>query len=142
MIMNPGKWIVVAFIFFAAFIATLVTVCMRQKVSLVSKDYYQEELQFEARIEEQQNVIAEDLQPEIRIIGKTLQISFKQGIRIDDAALTLFCPSDDSKDLHYKLNQSNLNVVEIPNGKKRLYLAKFRWTTGEKLFYHEQRILI
>ena len=42
--MNFGKWIVVAFVFFSLFIGTLVTVCVRQDISLVSTDYYKEEL--------------------------------------------------------------------------------------------------
>jgi hypothetical protein len=38
------------FILFAAFIGTLVTVCLRQDISLVSKDYYKEELQYENQL--------------------------------------------------------------------------------------------
>jgi hypothetical protein len=40
--MNWGKWIIVSFVLFAGFIGTLVTVCVRQDISLVSKDYYKE----------------------------------------------------------------------------------------------------
>ena len=42
--MHYGKSIVVAFILFAMFIGTLVTVCIREDVNLVSPDYYEEEL--------------------------------------------------------------------------------------------------
>ena len=48
--MNWGKSIVLSFILFAAFIGTLVTVCIRQDISLVSKDYYEEELQYDKSV--------------------------------------------------------------------------------------------
>ena len=48
--MNWGKSIVLSFVLFAAFIVTLVTVCLRQDISLVSKEYYKEELQYENQL--------------------------------------------------------------------------------------------
>jgi hypothetical protein len=42
--MSWGKWIVVSFLLFAGFIATLVTICMKEDVGLVSSSYYDEEL--------------------------------------------------------------------------------------------------
>jgi len=64
--MNIGKWIVVAFVLFAAFIGTLVVVCVRQDVSLVSRDYYRQELAYQNQIQRLNNTAALLEKPVIR----------------------------------------------------------------------------
>ena len=49
------KWVVAAFVFFGLFIGSLVVICVREDVNLVSKDYYQEELNHQDKIIRQQN---------------------------------------------------------------------------------------
>ena len=76
MMMNWGKWIIVSFVLFAAFIGTLVTVCMRAEVSLVSKDYYKEELEFQKQIVRIENTSALESKPAI-VAGKgIIEITF------------------------------------------------------------------
>ena len=53
--MNWGKSIILAFVLFAGFIATLVVVCVREDISLVSKDYYKEELLYQDQIQRLNN---------------------------------------------------------------------------------------
>ena len=53
--MNWGKWIIVSFVLFAAFIGILVVICVRQDISLVSKNYYQEELAYQQQIDRMNN---------------------------------------------------------------------------------------
>ena len=53
--MNFGSWITVAFVLFAGLIISLVVVCVRQDVSLVSADYYQQEIKYQSRIDDISN---------------------------------------------------------------------------------------
>ena len=53
--MNWGKSIVLAFILFAVFIGVLVFVCVREDVSLVSKNYYKDDLEYQSQIDRVRN---------------------------------------------------------------------------------------
>ena len=74
--MDFGKWIVVAFVLFAVFIGTLVTVCVRQDISLVSKEYYKEELAYQDQIVRIANTEKLGLKPKItKVNNVTLQLT-------------------------------------------------------------------
>src|SRR5215204_5183538 len=92
--MNFGKWIVVAFVLFAIFIATLVTICVRQTVPLVTEQYYQEELAYQEQIARIEN--ASDLaeKPSITIEHFNLIVSYQHLAQVEKAELKLFRPSD------------------------------------------------
>src|SRR5688500_4773943 len=93
--MNFGNWIVVAFIMFACFIATLVTVCVRQDINLVSKEYYKEELAYQDQIVRIQNTRELKKQPVIEKINEsTLQLRFDLESQVQKGELVLFCPSN------------------------------------------------
>jgi hypothetical protein len=53
--MNWGKGIVIALTLFIGFISFLVVKIMSQDVDLVSEDYYKQEIDYEARIQKEQN---------------------------------------------------------------------------------------
>ena len=57
----------VAFVFFALFIGTLVTICVRQDITLVTKEYYKEELAYQEQIDRMNNVNNLGEVPEISI---------------------------------------------------------------------------
>lgn len=136
--MSIGKWIVVAFVMFAAFIGTLVTVCVRQDVSLVSKNYYQEELQFQQQIERSKNTRALETRPVVALDGKKLTVAFNQSQPVEDATLNLFCPSNAKMDRTFKLsadhNAQSFDLNELNSG---MYRVRLRWTMGNKQFYQE-----
>lgn len=68
--MSIGHWIVVSFVLFAAFIGTLVAVCLREDISLVTKDYYQEELAYQDQIQRLNNVAELKEKPVIRVVDR------------------------------------------------------------------------
>jgi hypothetical protein len=141
--MNWGKWIIVSFVLFAAFIATLVTVCMRQNVDLVSKDYYNEELAYQEQITRMNNVNDLKQKPEIEIKGTSLAISFKQFDEIKDGTLTLFSPSDPKKDKIYKIEPSEGTQQLFPlDDVKGMYRARMQWSMNGKEYFIETTITI
>lgn len=142
--MNFGKWIVVAFVLFAAFIATLVTVCVRQDVSLVSKDYYKEELGYQEQIHRLNNTAALEAKPVIRVIDQTLQVNFNQPGKIENGELKLFCPSNAKMDRSFTVATSDetTRTFEINTLQKGMYRAKLFWKMNGKEFYQEEVIYI
>jgi hypothetical protein len=142
--MNFGNWIVVAFILFATFIATLVTVCVRQDVSLVSKDYYKEELGYQEQIHRLNNTASLAAKPVIKVVNQTLQVKFNQSEKIENGELKLFCPSNTKMDRIFTVTTSNetTRTFDINSLQKGMYRAKLFWKMNGKEFYQEEVIYI
>jgi hypothetical protein len=142
--MNIGKWIVISFALFAIFIGSLVTVCMQQEISLVSKNYYQEELDYEVQIKRLQNTKELKEKPSITVMTDSLKIYFTQFANLDKGEIKLFCPSNERNDKSFKVNASQspeqgFPINTLPHG---MYKAQFLWSIGEKEFFVEEIINI
>lgn len=137
--MNWGKWIIVAFVLFAGFIATLVVVCMRQDVNLVSKDYYSEELVYQKQIVRINNVNQLDSKPVIQKTGTFLSIDFVQFNEIETGKLKLFSPSDPKKDKVYILRASEetQQLIPVDDIAKGMYRAQMQWVMNGKEYFIE-----
>jgi len=142
--MNWGKSIVVAFVLFAAFIATLVTVCIRQDVSLVSKDYYKEELAYQDQIRRLNNTNELSQKPTIQKVGNSLEIHFNQFSSIDKGVLKLFRPSDSAMDRVFALKPETADIQSFPidDLHKGMYKARMQWQMNGKEYYIETTINI
>jgi hypothetical protein len=137
--MNWGKWIIVSFVLFAGFIATLVTVCMRQDVSLVSKDYYQEELTYQEQMARMNNASQLPERPVIQKTGDRLQVDFVEFDKIEKGSLTLFRPSDSKMDKNFVLEPTQESTQSFPISEleKGMYRARMQWVMNGKEYFIE-----
>jgi hypothetical protein len=143
--MNFGKWIVVSFILFAVFIGTLVTICVREDVNLVSKNYYQEELAYQEQIQRLNNTEKLQQKPVMKVVENNfLKVDFMQTDDIQNGELKLFCPSNPKMDKNFKLNTSDKGsqLIELSGMQTGMYKAKLLWTMDGKEFYMEEIINI
>ena len=140
--MNWGKWIIVSFVLFAGFIITLVTVCMRQEINLVSKDYYQDELAYQEQITRISNTSSLAEKPLIALVGKK-ELEVKISQPIDGGELMLFCPSDPKMDRKFPLSLSgNKQLINVGSVKNGMYRAKMYWSANGKDYFFETVISI
>lgn len=142
--MNWGKSIIVAFVLFAAFIATLVVICVREDISLVSKDYYKEELLYQDQVERMNNTAQLKEKPVITIVGNNLQIEFAQFGKVESGEMKLFCPSNSAMDKNFKLesSQQSTKFFSLEGLQNGMYRVKFLWKMEGKEFYQEEIINI
>lgn len=140
--MHFGKWIIVAFVLFALFIGTLVTLCIREDISLVSKDYYNEELTYQSQIQRLSNTEKLAQKPIVKLIGEELKITWADKTTIEKGDMNLFCPSNPSLDKKFSLAHSSEQVFKIGTFKKGLYKVKLFWMMEDKEYYYEQEIYI
>ena len=140
--MNIGKWIVVTFILFAAFIGTLVAFCVREDISLVSKDYYKEELAYQTQLERLNNTERLLQKPVVTLVGNELKITWAEKTNIEKGELKLFCPSNSTMDKQFNLEQSNEQTFNTASLKKGHYKVKLLWAMGGKEYYFEQELYI
>jgi hypothetical protein len=140
--MSIGKWIVVAFVLFAGFIATLVTVCVREDINLVSKDYYKEELAYQEQIVRISNTRSLETKPIVMIDGNVMEVRFADGTNVTKGTLKLFCPSNPAMDREFDLIPlaNNTRKVEVSSLNKGMYRAKIYWENGDTQYYHEEVI--
>ena len=143
--MNWGKSIVLAFILFAVFIGVLVTVCVRQEVSLVSKTYYQEELDFQAQLDRKRNTAALIDRPDIQVgEDQSLKITFTGFSQLEKGRLSLYSPSDATQDKTFPLQPTSATDQIFSTGKlkKGKYIARMTWTMHNKEFYYETTLYL
>jgi hypothetical protein len=142
--MHFGKWIVVAFILFALFIGTLVAVCVKQDVNLVSKDYYKEELGYQDQIERISNTNHLASKPRISKIDGRIQVAFSGELKVQNGKLKLFCPSNPKMDKDYNISvtEGNTQLFEITSLQPGMYKAKLLWTMEGKEYFLEETIFI
>jgi len=142
--MNWGKSIVVAFILFGAFIGTLVTVCVRQDIHLVTKDYYREELDYQRQIDRIAHTAMLAKKPSIMVEGNFLKVIYPDFSRVQKGMLELFRPSDSRMDKLFELRRtSELSQFFSTAGmNKGMYRARLRWTMNGEEFFLEQVIYL
>lgn len=141
--MNWGKSIVVAFILFAAFIGTLVTICVRQDLHLVTKDYYKEELQYQQQIDRLSHTARLTDKPTIKVEdGNFLRIVYSDFSKVQNGILHLFRPSDARMDKQFELKRtSGLSQLFSTEGMtKGMYRARLQWTMNGQEFFVEEVI--
>jgi hypothetical protein len=140
--MNWGKSILAAFIFFAIFIFVLVAICLRENISLVSKDYYKEEINYQQQIERLNNVEHLKQKPRIKVVGTNLEVFFNQLASVDRGEVKLFRPSDESFDttFSFQAQQDSVLRFDVANLLSGMYRAKMQWTMDDKEYYVEEII--
>jgi hypothetical protein len=142
--MNWGKWIALAFILFALFIGTLVTVCMRQDVSLVSTNYYEEDLQFQQHYNQVANANSLAHKPSVSLQEKALQLSYENFPSLETGSLSLTRPADSKLDHVFTLvpQADTLRLFAVPNLTKGLYKVRLRWTEDGKQFAVDETVVL
>ena len=142
--MNIGHWIVVSFLLFAIFIGTLVTVCVKEDISLVSKDYYQEEIAYQEQIDRIENTALLVDKPVIKVVANQIQIEFPDVASVEKGELKLFCPSNSKMDRNFRVvaTGDKVQTFELQHVQPGLYRAKLLWSMNGKEYYQEETIYI
>ena len=142
--MNWGKWIIVSFVAFALFMGTLVTVCVRQDMSLVSSDYYKQELAYQSRIEQINNVAQLKVKPAITIHNNLLEISFSGLNKIRKCELKLFRPSNAKLDKTFSLEATadTVRLFDISTQQHGMYKVILSWAMEGKEYFIEENLYL
>tara|TARA_R110002124_G_scaffold150255_1_gene316646 strand:+ start:563 stop:1015 length:453 start_codon:yes stop_codon:yes gene_type:complete len=142
---NWGTGIAMLYLGFVAMIIVLVIMSTTQKIDLVTEKYYHEELEFQHKIDKQNNTEALELPLSWKMDKKQLTITFPANFKDNDLAgiIHLYCPSDNTKDRQFKLisshNTQQINLTDVPNGR---YLLQVDWQNGTQKFWNDGAIQI
>jgi hypothetical protein len=143
MSMNWGNKLILVFIAFAGLMFIMVYKAMNTRFELVSKEYYQDELRYQDKIDGRANA-AEIGSVTIASENENLVLQLPQelsGQTIKGEAW-FYCKTDAVKDLKIPLNIDvhGRQTIAKKNLPAEKYLLKLTWETSEKKYYLEKDI--
>ncbi len=144
--LNWGTRIAMLYIGFVALIAVMITLSMRQKIELVSDDYYDKELVFQTKIDEMNNANALSGKVDHSIEDNFFVIHFPTEFkdRVVSGNVLFFRPSDSSKDLktEIKLDADLNQKIDLKSLSKGMYKMQVSWSVDNTPYFSEETIVI
>ena len=143
--MNWGKKITIAYLGFVALIVTMVIVSVRQKVDLVSADYYAKELNYQSDLNKLNNAKALATQLKCVVVDNALQIQFpeEQNASAISGIIILYKPSDDKSDKTFEIKaDAGMQVIPTAELSKGMYKIIVDWSADGKEFQAENVVVI
>jgi len=143
--MNFGGKIAILYLSFVTLIITLVVMCFKQDVELVSADYYDQEIRFQDKIEAGNNEkqLANSIQH--RVLKDEIILKVDSVLLTKDFTGTIlfFRPSNSKMDKEYKMefknNEQKINSKALTHGAYKLQLS---WVSNQKHYFKEEVIFI
>lgn len=141
-----GFKIAVLYTGFVLLILTMVGLTIREKVELVSTDYYNQELNYQDKIDKvnRTNTLKEQLRWEMK--QNTLVLKFPEQFKEQKitGSIYFFRPSDAALDKTILLptNISGIRNISTAQLKKGIYNMQICWEVNEEAYYNEGIIQI
>jgi hypothetical protein len=131
---------------FVALIAFLVVSSMRQNVDLVAEDYYQQELQYQNRIDQTDAAMKSGYSPAIVVNDNQVNIVFPDTVRSlgITGEVVFYRPNNKALDYTEKISLDNAGKMSIAKTKfaSGMYQAKVMWKSADQDYYYESTIHI
>ncbi|AFK01518.1 FixH family protein [Emticicia oligotrophica DSM 17448] len=143
--MNWGKSIAIVYLGFVGFMGFLVWNCLQQDdIHLVSKDYYQKELDYQENIDKMNNTnqLSSDLKLNYQTDKQLISLDFPKESLGANGEVNFYRPSDARKDFAVKLNilQSEQQTIPVNKLERGLWVVKVSWNKEGKGYYKEEKI--
>lgn len=144
--MNWGKGIA---IFYSLFAATMIFAVIRSTQydnSLVSDQYYQDDIAYQ----QQYNRIKNSQELEVPLAvqydkeSERLTLTFPPDMPAVTGTIYLFCPSSSEEDVKIPIaleEESNRQNLSLNGLKKGLWKVKIQWRDGNREFYDEKTLI-
>ncbi len=144
--LNWGYRVALLYIGFAGLIIYLVTMSMNQKIDLVAKDYYAQELKYQDKIEStnRNNRLEQPLSIELNDSGIKIEFPKElEGTNITGSIL-IFRPSDNSMDKTIAINPGADLEQLIPATEliKGMYRIKVEYQSAGNNYYSEKQVVV
>lgn len=140
--MNWGKGIIVALALFVGFILFLVITLMRQDVDLVSEDYYKQEIDYEARIQKEQNGLNSTAKIKIVDQKSFVIIQLPDSIALTNVLVNLKRPNDEKLDKSFNIEGTKTFMLPKASLEKGKYDLTIEYTMNQKDCLLQQKIII
>lgn len=141
---HSGNIILMAFASMILMVGSLVYAATKQDVSMVSDNYYQEELVYQQKIDAIAN--ADQLKASFAVMIKAdslvLQLPIQLSNKMTSGFVHIYCPFDEKKDRIEKLhsNANGLYAFSIAHIEGKSFIAKVSFIADGTDYYKEFKI--
>lgn len=143
--MNWGHKIVISLGVFMMLTLVMVYIAVKQKdITLVSQNYYEDELAYQQIIDKLENV--RDWEHQISLVilpnDRLVEISYPENVALK-GNIRFFRPSDENQD--FKLNMQpelGTQTVALKGRSKGLWKVMMEWESEGQQFYKEERLVL
>ena len=140
-----GYGIVAVYATFVCGMLYLVLQSSRQKVDLVTEEYYEQEIRYQERIDRSNR--AAKLSDRVRFEAGGGYLAFRFPPEFREAEVKgkalLYCPSDDGKDISIDVStRTGVYRVPLPADRKGSHTVKLEWQAQGKTYYSEQQLFL
>jgi hypothetical protein len=143
---NWGIKIAFLYLGFVMLILIMVTMAMQQKIDLVSDDYYDQELHYQEKIDNQKRAVSLQEKLTWEMSNGKLLVKFPSLFRLQPVAGTIhfFRPSDSKLDKNVSMpaDTSLIRTIEIKDLRKGVYKIQIDWQVNDAAYYNEGFIQI
>lgn len=146
--MNWGHYITIALMAFVTVIICLITISMKQDVSLVASNYYKQEIAYQDQIDKIANFNSMKEPPTLTVNtqNRTIEIAYPISMTSHhtNGDIQLYRPSNARDDRLVKiiLNRDGEQQISTKNMQSGLWRVKMNFNMGDKHYYHEQNIVL
>ena len=140
--MNWGKGIVIGMVSFMGFIVFMVVNMMRHSADLVSEDYYQQELNYNAHYAAEQVYQKTPEKIEVTISETELRLLLPQVYTNDSLHIELKRPNNEKIDLSFHVAGNQLIQLPVRSMEKGNYDLSIKGTANKADFLFQQAIQI
>jgi hypothetical protein len=141
--MNWGLKITILYLAFVAMILTLGFKASGEKVELVTKDYYAQELVHQKKMDAIRSGNEWKAHVAIAIADNTLSIAFPKQLHVEKGMIIIYRPSDSALDKEFVLTPENAGFQTSTNGwPMGYYLVRITWQSEGKESIIEETIFI
>jgi nitrogen fixation protein FixH len=138
---NWGWKIAVLYSSFVCFMLFLGYMASREKVELVSNNYYEEELKYQDHIDKMALTDSLHVKPDWQVTGNKIAMSFpeKNGSESISGNIRFYCPSDEKRDFSMPFSTVPNKQLSVTSDKLRhgTYKMQIDWRQGKSDFYTE-----
>jgi hypothetical protein len=144
--MTWGNKLLIVFIAFAGLMGTLVYKCMNQNFELVTKDYYNDELRYQDKIDGMNNAnrlsdvaVSQSTTGDVQIVlPKELNGLATTG------SVWFYCPTSSINDRKLPLQVNEEGVMDVKRGLLTAtnYQVKITWQVGDDKYFSEKLIAV
>jgi len=143
---NWGWGIAIFYSMFVAFMLFMVWNASKEKVEMVSKDYYKDELAFQGQIDKENRTQALTESLKWQVTGKGVTLKFPSSMLDKNikADVLFYCPSNSDKDFSASVMPGADGSCKVQSEKfeKGTYNMQVNWTAGGASYYNEAAISI
>ena len=140
---NWGWGILFSIIIFLLIMAAIIIFAMNKNVDLVTKNYYQKELEYQSQIDKENKSKFLNKDVIISKDKKNITIIFPDSIKIT-GELNFYRPSDSKLDfkIPIKLTVENKQIINTKFFAKGFWKVKINWEENNNDFYSEKSFVV